>query len=367
MDISSKLRLVAGAACVSLSLAACSSGSAGGSDAGTSAGGTVTFTPKAKGLKVGVSNGFVDSTWRTQMLENLNQVADEYKADGLVDSITVASANVDVNGQIRQIRDLISAGMDIIIVDPNSPSALDGVFKQAADRGILVVAVDQAVTAPTALNVVIDQQAWAESSATWMSDQLGGSGKIVAINGVAGAPANEARVAGFESVFSADNGIDVVNAVNADWDEVKGQQTATNLLTSTPDLDGIWVQDGMAQGVVQAVSESQPATFPLITGEYSAGYLRLWSKLKADQNFSSFAQVNPNGIAASALRVAIAAEQGKTLKDESLTDGHTVIVPLPEAITDDNLADYVTEVSDKPDTYWITNILTQDEADGFFN
>jgi len=45
------------------------------------------------------------------------------------------------------MRNLISAGVNAIILDPSSRDALNPVIRQAAQRGIVVVAVDQARSA----------------------------------------------------------------------------------------------------------------------------------------------------------------------------------------------------------------------------
>ena len=59
--------------------------------------------------------------------------------------------------QIADLRTLISAGVNAIIINPSDAKALDGVIKQAAERGIVVVAADQPVSAPEAYIVTGDQ------------------------------------------------------------------------------------------------------------------------------------------------------------------------------------------------------------------
>jgi ribose transport system substrate-binding protein len=127
--------------------AACGDGDGGGGE------GDAPYT-------IGLSNGFIGSEWRTQMVEDVQQVFDEYEQEGLVDRLIVESADTDVSGQIQQIRNLISAGVDAIIVNPNSATALNAVFEEAANQGVLVIATDQAVTSESVTNVVIDQEEW---------------------------------------------------------------------------------------------------------------------------------------------------------------------------------------------------------------
>ena len=43
---------------------------------------------------IGVSNGFISSEWRTQMIDDLQRVNDEYKQEGLTEDLVIESADV---------------------------------------------------------------------------------------------------------------------------------------------------------------------------------------------------------------------------------------------------------------------------------
>ena len=244
--------------------AACGGGGQGGNGGGQG-GNQGPFT-------IGVSNGFVSSEWRTQMIDDLQRVNDEYKKEGLTEDLVIESANVDTQGQIQQMRNLINRGVDGIIVNPNDATALDQVIGQAENAGIPVIAVDQEIDAPGVTNVVIDQGEWARMGAEWLVEELGGEGDVVVINGLAGHPANEARYDAVKAVFAENPGIEVVQETNADWDQATAQQEMSNILASQPNIDGVWTQDGMARGVLQAVQADQPRRVP---GDLRRGPLRL--------------------------------------------------------------------------------------------
>src|SRR3546814_3899722 len=93
---------------------------------------------------------------------------------------------------------MMNQGVDAIIINPNSPTAFDPIFAQAASRDVMVVATDAEVSSKDAIYVGIDQKAWAMQSAKWLAEEMGGNGKVVAINGVAGHPANQMRVDGYK-------------------------------------------------------------------------------------------------------------------------------------------------------------------------
>ena len=179
--------------------------------------------PEGAPFTIGVSNGFVGSEWRTQMIKNMEEANAIYMAEGLTNDLIIESADVDVQGQTQQIQNLINRGVDAIIINPNDQNDLNAVIEEAVDAGIVVVAVDQEVSAEGAVNVVINQKEWAKISAGWLAEQLGGEGDVVLIEGFVGHPANEARMDGVAEVFAEYPGINVVGRDTGRWDQATGQ------------------------------------------------------------------------------------------------------------------------------------------------
>ena len=122
---------------------------------------------------VGVSNTLIGNGWREEMICSIKA---EALASGKVSKVIVANRNGGPAEQIADIRNLISAGAKAIIINPSDREALNPVIKQAADKGIVVVAVDQAVSAPEAYVLTNDQVEYAKLGAKWLFDKLGGKG-----------------------------------------------------------------------------------------------------------------------------------------------------------------------------------------------
>jgi ribose transport system substrate-binding protein len=339
--------------------AACGGGGQGGNGGG--GGNQGPFT-------IGVSNGFISSEWRTQMIDDLQRVNDEYKQEGLTEDLVIESADVDPQGQIQQMRNLINRGVDGIIVNPNDATALDQVIGQAENAGIPVIAVDQEIDAPGVTNVVIDQGEWASMGAEWLVEELGGEGDVVVINGIAGHPANEARYDAVKTVFAENPGIEVVQETNADWDQATAQQQMSNILASQPNIDGVWTQDGMARGVLQAVQAANPSEYPVISGEARSGYMRLWQEVRQQNpDFHSYGPINPPGVGASGLRVMVELLQGKEIKQSELEGeaGNTLYVPIPGVVTDQNLDQELQKI-DVEGEYVLDGIISREQAQSFF-
>ena len=102
-------------------------------------------------LKIALSNSFIGNKWRLTM-ENLFKAAlqmEPYKSE--VEGTWFNSGN-DVSKQSQQVSNLISQGVDAILVDAASPTGLNGILHQASERGILVVSFDNTVTEPTGVD-----------------------------------------------------------------------------------------------------------------------------------------------------------------------------------------------------------------------
>lgn len=356
----------AGAALAGMALiAGCSSPTPAGDSAESADQSGDTAPAAAAGpFTIGVSNAFVGSEYRTQMIEAIEEVFDEYKAEGIVDELILENADADVNGQIQQIRNLINSGVDAIIVDPNSATALNAVFKEATDQGILVYAIDQAVEAPEVINVGISQQDLGAANATWFADQLEEGDKIVTVEGATGNPATDARWAGAEPIFE-EKGIEVLTRGDGGWDQTTGQTVATDLLATYPDIAGIWTYDGMAQGVLKALEASGKTETVVTSGEARVGFMRMWEGLLGT-DFGSVGIINPPGTGATAMHFIVNQLQGKELDTSQLEDGHTIILPLADPITNENFEAEWEKVKDLPDTYVLDSILTADEVAAYF-
>src|SRR3979411_2218824 len=112
----------------------------------TACGGSTPSTSGTKKYVVGVSNTLTGNGFREEMICSIKAQA---KASGIVSKVILSNRKTDPSGQIADMRNLISAGVNVIVLNPSDRSALDPVIKEATDRHIVVVTVDQGVTTRT--------------------------------------------------------------------------------------------------------------------------------------------------------------------------------------------------------------------------
>jgi len=318
---------------------------------------------------VGISNPFISSEYRTQMIAELIEVNQEYMDMGIANELVIESADTDVAGQIQQLQNLIAKDVDAILVNPGDVNGLNATLLEALNKGIIVISVDQELNVPGVYNVGIDQKAWAMTSAEWLAEKLGGKGEIVQIEGFPGHPANVARMNGVDEVFAKYPNIKVLAKDTGKWDEATGQQVMSNFLAAYPNMTGYWTQDGMAIGALQAVMAANPAKWPQGVGEGRCQYLKLWQEAKTmNPDFDSIAVANHPGVSPTGLRIAYNMLMGKKVDNTKLggSNGLSFVLPVAAVITNENLDEGLAMCEGKPDAYLLDDILTDEEVQQYF-
>jgi ribose transport system substrate-binding protein len=254
---------------------------------------------------VGVSNTLIGNGWREEMICSIKAQAE---ASGVVSKVIVANRNGGPAEQIADIRNLISAGVNAIIINPSDREALNPVIKQAADKGIVVVAVDQAVSAPEAYVLSNDQVAYGKEGATWLFKQLGGKGNVVEMRGIDGVPADADRHQGFTEALKDFPDIKVTASVFSGWALNKTAQEIKDLLASGKPIDGIWTS-GIDSTVVDAYKSAGKAYVPVV-GADNNGFVGQLIDLKG-KGLTGAAVTNPPSVGGAGLAVALDVLQKK--------------------------------------------------------
>src|SRR5215216_1908715 len=274
---------------------------------------TVAVTASAKSGKseatyvIGVSNTLVGNGWREEMICAVKAQA---KASGVVSKVIVANRNGGPAEQSADIRQLISAGANAIIINPSSATALNPVIQQAAARGIKVVSIDQRVSAPGAWNVTNDQVAYGALGATWLFKKLGGKGNVVEMRGIAGVPADTDRHKGFMQAKKKFPGIKIVKQTFTGWSFAPGGKQMLDILNSGVKVDGVWTS-GIDYTVVNAFKTAGKPYVPVVGADNN----QFLKQLLTVKGLSGVAVTNPATIGGAGAAVAIKLLQGKKVQN----------------------------------------------------
>jgi ribose transport system substrate-binding protein len=252
-------------------------------------------------LKIPLANSFIGNTWRLEM-ENTYRAALAMEPYSSQVFGQVFNSENDMSDQAQQLSNLISARVDAILIDSASPTGLNGVVRQAIERGILVVSFDNIVTAPGALQVNTDQFKFGRDLARWLVKELHGKGNIIMVTGVPGTFVDTQRTAGGMSVFSRYPGIKVVNQFSGMWDSAVAQKNTAAVLPSLPKIDGIWAQGG-TDGILKAF-KAAGRPLPPTAGESENGFRLFMSGAKTGTKLPGFSIGQPTYLVLVALELA---------------------------------------------------------------
>jgi ribose transport system substrate-binding protein len=325
-------------------------------------------------FKVGYSNGLITHSWRTQMIEDVQKDFLLYQGQGRVSELLIQHAGNEVDLQIQQIRQLISAGVDLLLINPNSWSALDPVVAEAKEAGILVFIVDQRTTTEDAYQVIPDIYHWQQDVAKYVFEGMGEEGNVFYLSGYDGSPANTDRDNAFYDLLEEYPNINLLGKANGNWDPTTSQQVMSEVLAAHQNIDGVVTHDGEALGTIRAF-EAANRPLPAINGEATRPFFEYWLE-NMSEGFSSFAITNSPGFASNlCLGIGLRMLEGKQIKDgiflpddvTGVTTDTVFLAPLVSYITDDNVQEiYDEHITKRGLADYIDIWYTQEELDALF-
>jgi len=159
--------------------------------------------------------------------------------------------------QIADIEDMMTKGVDGLVILATESAPLTPVAKQAHDRGIYIVNVDRGFLEPVA-DVFLegDNKAFGRKSAEFVAKKLNGKGNVVILSGIPCTVDTDRVNAGLE-VFKRYPEIKVLGQQPGMWNREKALAVMQNFLTQHPKIDAVWAQDDdMLLGAQQAIKEA---------------------------------------------------------------------------------------------------------------
>ena len=178
----------------------------------------------------------------------------EAKAAEIGAQLHVVDAGDDAAKQASDIEDLISKGIQVLIVNPVDSDAVAPAVEDAMAAGIQVVAVDRMVNGvDVACSIASDNVLGAELAANFLVETVGEGAKVAELEGVSGASATVDRGTGFHNV--ADASLEVVASQTANFNRDEGLTVMENILQANPDVQCVFAHnDEMALGAVEALA-----------------------------------------------------------------------------------------------------------------
>src|SRR6202023_2207878 len=231
-----------------------------------------------------------------------------------------------------QIKDFISAGVDMIVLGAANSKAIATSVKQAKARGIVVVAVDVGAEGGVDATVMSDNKQAGEQAGQYIIDKLHGKGQVIIVNGQPVTSVRD-RVAGALSVFKKYPEVKILSQnQNAEGTSQGGQRVMSDLLPSYRHVDAVFaVNDPTAIGCALAAQQAGRTEFFIVGVDGSPEAV---VALKRKQGlFEATAAQDPFVMAQKAVEAGYDVLQGKKPERE------TILIPV-KLVTRDNVNEY---------------------------
>jgi ribose transport system substrate-binding protein len=320
--------------------------------------GTDTTAAEGEGgtFRIGYSNGGgVGNGFREEQVCTANA---EALASGQVSELVTIHRNTDAAGQLSDIRDLIAAGVDAIVFNPNDPDALNPALEEAAAAGITTVSVDAFVTHEGTYNLYNNQVEYARLGAEWLFEQMGGEGNVYYMRGFAGHPADTDRHTGFQQALENYPDINVIPSIEGEhtqWDPATTTDLINNWLSSGQygDTNGIWTS-GMDSQVVDAIQQAGEEFVPIVGADLGAFVAQLLDS-EGFPGLEGAAVTNTAAVGGAGVNLAIKLLNGEEVETaEEAAQPNTVLLDpvLADNVTDEGRATLESWQVDGLDPLW---------------
>ena len=293
---------------------------------------------------IGFSNASISNAWRVAFQHGVLWSAGEHRDE--IAHLLVTDANDDPSKQIADIQDLVSQGVDLLLIAPATEEALDSVVGRAFEQGIPVVMVDRKVTTPSNYITFITaaDAAIGRLEAQWLCETLGGKGNIVMLPGIAGASPAEIRIKANEEVFSKFPGIKVLEKQYCDWNPATGKSVMAALIQKYgKDINGVLADSALqGYGAIEAFLDAgyKKGEIPPITG----GDVARMYQLASEHDVKMVGIDYPTSMGITGIETALDVLKGISVPDKVEVSFQVVTSPGADTVSvtgDRHLLDHV--------------------------
>jgi ribose transport system substrate-binding protein len=247
MQFSTTMKCVGLAAAAAIVFTGCSTPGVGGTTASNTA-------PASGKLKI----GFSQATQQSPFYVSLSAAA-KAEATAQGDDLLHVDANGDVTKQNNDVQDLITRGINVLVINPVDPKAIAPSLAAAKAAGIKVITVDRPIVSGAESFVGRDNKAMGKLVGESLVKTLGAAGgKVIEIQGDAGGAVARDRHDGFHAAVDAASSIKVVVGPYANYIRSQAVTAMQDLLQRNPDVKAVYAHnDDMALGAMQVLKENK--------------------------------------------------------------------------------------------------------------
>ena len=211
-----------------------------------------------------VTVGLITKQEENPFWVTMREVAQDTAYDHNVELLTATGvSDVDVESQLRALREMTEAGAAGILIAPTDSEAVVPAIEEARQAGVIVIAVDTPTEPRSAVDALFatDNQLAGELIGRYAkakAEQRGLEPRIALLDLAPGIASGELRRAGFLSGFGiAEGDPQIIGSVDTEGDEAKGRDGMQRLLAQDPGINVVYtVNEPAAFGAIAALKDA---------------------------------------------------------------------------------------------------------------
>ena len=214
------------------------------------------------GITVGYCSPSLNAPFYVVLSRYVKKYAEEY---GM--KFVMADGQDDIIKQITSMEDLITAGVNILILNPLDHKALVPAVNAASKEGVPVFIVDSQLdpSAEFITSIQASNEGNGKLLGEWAVKRMGDRDiKLAIISGSQGNPVGQAKRLGFIEGFAETQlmlhgqaSVNIVSQGWGNWTLLGGLQAMEDILTAHPDVNLLVAEnDAMGMGALKAIDES---------------------------------------------------------------------------------------------------------------
>lgn len=265
--------------------------------------------PKKSMITIAFAQGYCGNTWRAAMNSAFFYEAKLLEKQGQLASYKYVCANGSVATQESQIATLILDHPTVIVIDPDSTTALNGVIAKAHKAGIPVLDTESGPVT-SSIPYELNEDNWGNMylAGQYIAQRLHGVGNVFEDRGQPGYTNETVFHYGLLAALKPYPKIHVIASVWGAWDDATSEAKAAAVLSGLPTINAIAGQGG-TYGVLEAF-KAAGRPVPVVTGDNRGTFLHWWAtEHKATGFVTESIEVNP-GVGAAAAWVAVQIAKG---------------------------------------------------------
>ncbi|GAA4243385.1 substrate-binding domain-containing protein [Winogradskyella psychrotolerans] len=214
------------------------------------------------GKKIGYCTPSLNAPYYQALFQSIKSTTE---ANGM--QFLSADGQNDITKQVAAVEDLITKGIDVLLLNPLDPDALVGATKAAKVANIPVFIIDSAIN-PSADFVTIIQSnnlANGELAGEWLAKKFGRSNMNIALlSGNAGNPVGRTRKQGLLQGITEEQlrslgyiNLNIKTQAYTNWSYAGGLKAMEDILVAHPDINVVITEsDVCVLGAIKAIAQA---------------------------------------------------------------------------------------------------------------